>query len=79
MAEPMIARSFFVRWPARPTGGGCLILVKVADKDTSSLISALIGQAHKSPRELYHPLTFDDPTSERLAQPRLSTTRSASR
>jgi IS30 family transposase len=36
-----------------------VILVKVANKDTSSVVSALIKQAHKLPRELYQSLTWD--------------------
>jgi len=36
-----------------------VILVKVANKDTQSVVSALIKQAHKLPRELYKSLTWD--------------------
>jgi len=36
-----------------------VMLVKVQKKDTASVISALIKQAHKSPRELYKSLTWD--------------------
>jgi len=35
------------------------MLVKVANKDTQSVVSALIKQAHKLPRELYKSLTWD--------------------
>jgi IS30 family transposase len=34
-----------------------LMLAKVANKDTQSLVSALIKQSHKLPRELYQSLT----------------------
>ncbi len=36
-----------------------VMLVKVANKDTQSVVSALIKQAHKLPRELYKSLTWD--------------------
>jgi len=36
-----------------------LMLVKVASKDTETVIDALIKQAHKLPRELYKSLTWD--------------------
>ena len=36
-----------------------VILVKVANKDTASVVSALIKQARKLPRELYQSLTWD--------------------
>jgi len=36
-----------------------VILVKVANKDTDSVVSALIKQARKLPRELYQSLTWD--------------------
>ena len=36
-----------------------LMLVKVAGKDTETVIDALIKQAHKLPRELYKSLTWD--------------------
>lgn len=36
-----------------------LVLVKVANKDTDSVVSALIKQARKLPRELYRSLTWD--------------------
>ena len=36
-----------------------LMLVKVAHKDTETVIDALIKQAHKLPRELYKSLTWD--------------------
>jgi IS30 family transposase len=36
----------------------CLMLAKVANKDTQSLVSALIKQSHKLPRELYQSLTW---------------------
>ena len=36
-----------------------VILVKVPGKDTQSVVSALIKQAHKLPRELYKSLTWD--------------------
>jgi len=36
-----------------------LMLVKVANKDTETVIDALIKQAHKLPRELYKSLTWD--------------------
>ncbi|RJF85736.1 IS30 family transposase [Sphingomonas cavernae] len=36
-----------------------VILVKVANKDTNSVVSALIKQARKLPRELYQSLTWD--------------------
>jgi IS30 family transposase len=36
-----------------------VILVKVANKDTDSVISALIKQARKLPRDLYQSLTWD--------------------
>jgi len=36
-----------------------VILVKVANKDTASVVSALIRQARKLPRELYQSLTWD--------------------
>jgi len=36
-----------------------VILVKVANKDTNSVVSALIKQARKLPRELYRSLTWD--------------------
>lgn len=35
------------------------MLVKVANKDTNSVISGLIKQAHKLPKELYRSLTWD--------------------
>ena len=35
------------------------MLAKVANKDTQSVVSALIKQAHKLPRELYKSLTWD--------------------
>ena len=35
------------------------MLVKVANKDTASVVSALIKQARKLPRELYQSLTWD--------------------
>jgi IS30 family transposase len=35
------------------------MLVKVQNKDTESVVSALIKQAHKLPRELYKSLTWD--------------------
>jgi IS30 family transposase len=37
----------------------CLMLVKVASKDTETVADALIKQAHKLPRELYKSLTWD--------------------
>jgi IS30 family transposase len=36
-----------------------VMLLKVANKDTQSVVSALIKQAHKLPRELYKSLTWD--------------------
>ena len=36
-----------------------MLLVKVSGKDTQSVVSALIKQAHKLPRELYKSLTWD--------------------
>jgi IS30 family transposase len=36
-----------------------VMLVKVPSKDTKTVISALIRQAHKLPRELYRSLTWD--------------------
>lgn len=36
-----------------------VMLAKVANKDTQSVVSALIKQAHKLPRELYQSLTWD--------------------
>ncbi len=36
-----------------------LMLVRVADKDSETVINALIKQAHKLPRELYKSLTWD--------------------
>ena len=36
-----------------------VMLVKVQNKDTESVVSALIRQAHKLPRELYKSLTWD--------------------
>ncbi len=36
-----------------------VMLVKVADKDTNSVISALIKQSQRLPRELYNSLTWD--------------------
>lgn len=36
-----------------------VILIKVANKDTDSVVSALIKQARKLPRELYQSLTWD--------------------
>lgn len=36
-----------------------VMLVKVPNKDTQSVVSALIKQAHKLPRELYKSLTWD--------------------
>jgi IS30 family transposase len=36
-----------------------VLLVKVQNKDTGSVVSALIKQAHKLPRELYKSLTWD--------------------
>ena len=36
-----------------------VMLVKVANKDTQSVVSALIKQSHKLPRELYKSLTWD--------------------
>jgi IS30 family transposase len=36
-----------------------VMLAKVANKDTQSVISALIKQSHKLPRELYKSLTWD--------------------
>jgi IS30 family transposase len=36
-----------------------LMLVKVSNKDTETVIDALIKQAHKLPRELYKSLTWD--------------------
>jgi IS30 family transposase len=35
------------------------MLAKVANKDTASVVSALIKQARKLPRELYQSLTWD--------------------
>ena len=35
------------------------MLVKVANKDTASVVSALIKQARKLPRQLYQSLTWD--------------------
>ena len=35
------------------------MLVKVANKDTNSVVSALIKQSQKLPRELYRSLTWD--------------------
>jgi len=35
------------------------MLVKVTNKDTASVVSALIKQARKLPRELYRSLTWD--------------------
>jgi len=36
-----------------------VILAKVANKETASVVSALIKQARKLPRELYQSLTWD--------------------
>ncbi len=36
-----------------------MMLAKVANKDTETVINALIKQAHKLPRELYKSLTWD--------------------
>ena len=36
-----------------------VMLAKVRNKDTQSVVSALIKQAHKLPRELYESLTWD--------------------
>jgi transposase, IS30 family len=36
-----------------------LMLMRVADKDTDTVINALVKQAHKLPRELYKSLTWD--------------------
>jgi len=36
-----------------------LMLIKIARKDTATVIDALIEQAHKLPRELYKSLTWD--------------------
>jgi IS30 family transposase len=36
-----------------------VVLVKVANKDTNSVVSALIRQAQKMPRDLYQSLTWD--------------------
>lgn len=36
-----------------------VILAKVANKETATVVSALIRQAHKLPRELYRSLTWD--------------------
>jgi len=36
-----------------------VMLVKVAGKDTETVVDALIKQAHKPPRELYMSLTWD--------------------
>ncbi|WP_109585621.1 IS30 family transposase, partial [Cupriavidus plantarum] len=36
-----------------------VILIKIARKDTATVINALIEQAHKLPRELYKSLTWD--------------------
>ena len=36
-----------------------VMLAKVANKDTQSVVSALIKQAHMLPRELYKSLTWD--------------------
>jgi len=36
-----------------------VMLAKVANKDTNSVVSALIKQAHKLPSELYKSLTWD--------------------
>ena len=36
-----------------------VMLVKVANKDTESVVSALIKQSHRLPRELYKSLTWD--------------------
>ncbi|KHA62801.1 integrase [Sphingomonas sp. Ant20] len=36
-----------------------MILAKVANKETASVVSALIKQARKLPRELYQSLTWD--------------------
>jgi IS30 family transposase len=36
-----------------------VILAKVANKETASVVSALIRQARKLPRELYQSLTWD--------------------
>ena len=35
------------------------MLIKVQNKDTESVVSGLIKQAHKLPRELYKSLTWD--------------------
>ena len=36
-----------------------MMLAKVANKDTKSVVDALIKQAHELPRELYQSLTWD--------------------
>ncbi|WP_109583799.1 IS30 family transposase, partial [Cupriavidus plantarum] len=36
-----------------------VMLIKIARKDTATVINALIEQAHKLPRELYKSLTWD--------------------
>ena len=36
-----------------------VMLARVKSKDTETVINALIKQAHKLPRELYQPLTWD--------------------
>lgn len=48
-----------------------VMLVKVANKDTNSVISGLIKQAHKLPKELYRSLTWDR-GKELADHPRLS-------
>ena len=46
------------------------MLVKVTNKDTESVISALIKQSQRLPRELYKSLTWD-PGKELADHPRL--------
>ena len=47
------------------------MLVRVASKDTETVVDALIKQAHKLPRELYKSLTWDR-GKEMADHPRLS-------
>ncbi|MGF7151391.1 IS30 family transposase [Sphingomonas zeicaulis] len=46
-----------------------VVLAKVASKETVTLVSALIRQAHKLPRALYQSLTWD--RGKELADSRL--------
>jgi IS30 family transposase len=46
--------------PIRLTTDSCAkMLVKVANKDTDSVVSALIKQSQRLPSELYRSLTWD--------------------